>query len=531
MSVQSIDSPAAALPVWRSSWTLLLGIAAVALLSLWPFWDGLHQLWIWWENSPEDNFSMLIPPIAAFLVWQQRDRLERIPFTGSWWGLWVILLGGVLLFLGQLGTIITLVQYAYVITLYGLALSLLGWPAFRIIAVPLLIVLFMIPLPQFFMANLSTALQLWSSRLGVFVMRLLDISVFLEGNVIDLGGYKLQVAEACSGLRYLFPLMTLGFLIAYFYKGAQWKRIWLFLSSIPITVLMNSLRIGIIGVTVEHWGIGMAEGFLHAFQGWAIFMISTALIVVEMIALNRVGHEQGSWRHLFGIEFPARTPSGVPIRERRLPTSFIAASALIVGFLAISIVIPRPAEVIPERNSFVQFPMQFGAWRGQRQSLEPIYTDELKLDDYLLGNYVDSTGVGVNLYISWYDSQRKGESVHSPRSCLPGGGWQMRDFGQRELPGISIEGIPLRVNRSLIELGNQRRLVYYWFQQRGRVIDNEFAVKWYLFWDALTRHRTDGAMVRLITPIPSTADEADADRRLTDVASRIAPELPRYVPH
>src|ERR1700733_8815388 len=175
MSVQSIDPPAAALPVWRSSWALLLGIAAVGLLSLWPFWDGLHQLWVWWENSPEDNFSMLIPPIAAFLVWQQRDRLERIPFTGSWWGLWVILLGGVLLFLGQLGTIITLVQYAYVITLYGLALSLLGWPAFRIIAAPLLIVLFMIPLPQFFMANLSTALQLWSSRFGVFVMRLLDI--------------------------------------------------------------------------------------------------------------------------------------------------------------------------------------------------------------------------------------------------------------------------------------------------------------------------------------------------------------------
>jgi exosortase D (VPLPA-CTERM-specific) len=545
MSVQSIDPPAAALPVWRSSWTLLLAIAAVALLSLWPFWDALHQLWIWWENSPEDNFSMLIPPIAAFLVWQQRDRLERIPFAGSWWGLWVILLGGVLLFLGQLGTIITLVQYAYLITLYGLALALLGWPAFRIIAVPLLILLFMIPLPQFFMANLSTALQLWSSRLGVFVMRLLDISVFLEGNVIDLGGYKLQVAEACSGLRYLFPLMTLGFLIAYFYKGALWKRILLFLSSIPITVLMNSLRIGIIGVTVEHWGIGMAEGFLHAFQGWAIFMISTALIVLEMIALNRVGHEQGGWRHLFGIEFPARTPSGVPIRERSLPTSFIAASALIVGFLAISILVPRPAEVIPERNSFLQFPMQFGPWRGERESLEAIYTDELKLDDYLLANYVSSSssssssnsssgsgsGGAVNLYISWYDSQRKGEAVHSPRSCLPGGGWQMRDFGQRELPGISIEGLPLRVNRSLIELGNQRRLVYYWFQQRGRVIDNEFAVKWYLFWDALTRHRTDGAMVRLITPIPSTADEADADRRLTDVASRIATELPRYVPH
>ena len=87
----------------------------------------------------------------------------------------------------------------------------------------------MIPLPQFVLANLSTKLQLLSSQLGVWFMRLFDISVFLEGNVIDLGGYKLQVAEACSGLRYLFPLMTLGFLMAYFYKGALWKRIVLFL--------------------------------------------------------------------------------------------------------------------------------------------------------------------------------------------------------------------------------------------------------------------------------------------------------------
>jgi exosortase D (VPLPA-CTERM-specific) len=293
---------------------------------------------------------------------------------------------------------------------------------------------------------------------------------------------------------------------------------------------MNSIRIGIIGVTVEHWGIGMAEGFLHAFQGWAIFMISTALIVVEMIALNRVGLEEGTWRHLFGIELPARTPSGVPIRERRLPPSFIAASALIVGFLAISIAIPRPAEIIPARSSFVQFPMEVGDWRGQRQPLEAIYSDALKLDDYLLADYVGSAGAVVNVYISWYDSQRKGEAVHSPRSCLPGGGWQMRDFGQRELAGISIDGQPLRVNRTLIELGNQRQLVYYWFQQRGRVIDNEFAVKWYLFWDALTRHRTDGAMVRLVTPVPSTAREADADRRLFDLAARIVPELPPYVP-
>jgi EpsI family protein len=107
----------------------------------------------------------------------------------------------------------------------------------------------------------------------------------------------------------------------------------------------------------------------------------------------------------------------------------------------------------------------------------------------------------------------------------------MHDFAQRDLPGVMVGGTPLRVNRALIELGNQRELVYYWFQQRGRVITNEFAVKWYLFWDALTLHRTDGALVRIIVPLLPTSRVADGDRELTEFASRIAPDLPRFVPN
>jgi exosortase D (VPLPA-CTERM-specific) len=529
MSVQSSDLDVTAAPLWRLPWGLVLVAVAVGLLSLWPFWDGLTQMWQSWIGSPEYSHCLLIPPVAAFLIYQQKDRLERIAFPGSWWGVALLLIGGALLVIGQLGTVYTLVQYAYLVTLVGLVLSFLGWTALRLVAVALLILWFMIPLPAFFLFNLSTELQLLSSQIGVYIIRLFDISVFLEGNVIDLGGFKLEVAEACSGLRYLFPLMTLGFLMAYFYKGKLWKRITLFLSSIPITVIMNSIRVGLIGITVEHWGIEMAEGFLHEFQGWMVFMVSAALMLAEIAVLNVIGRESGTWRQLFGIEMPLPTPRGVPIRERKLPTSFIAASAVLVGFVAMTIAIPRPAEIIPERASFVQFPMQFGEWRGRRQSLEAVFTDQLKLDDYVLADYVRG-GEGVNLYIAWYNSQRKGEAVHSPRSCLPGGGWQMHDFGQREVAGVSINGQPLRVNRTLIELGNQRELVYYWFQQRGRIIDNEFAVKWYLFWDALTQHRTDGAMVRLITPLSTTSSDAEADRRLTDLVARIAPDLSRFVP-
>jgi exosortase D (VPLPA-CTERM-specific) len=531
MSVNPFDRPGATDFVWRLPWGLVLLAMAAGLLSILPFWNGLTQMWGFWIDSPEYSHCLLIPPIAAFLIWQQKDRLERVEFSGSWWGVALLLLGGALLLMGELATIYTLVQYAYLLTLYGLVLSFLGWPAFRLIAVPLLILWFMIPLPAFLLFNLSAELQLLSSQIGVFFIRLFDISVFLEGNVIDLGGYKLEVAEACSGLRYLFPLMTLGFLMAYFYKGALWKRIVVFLSSVPLSVLMNSGRIGTIGLMVEHWGIGTAEGFLHEFQGWMVFMLSALLLLGEIALLNRIGHEAGTWRQLFGVELPSPTPPGAAVRNRPIPRTFIAAAALLIAFVLVALVLPRPAEVIPSRATFAEFPMRVGSWAGRRESLEGIYTDQLKLDDYLLADYVNNSGQAANLYISWYNSQRKGEAVHSPRACLPGSGWQMRDFGQRELPGVSARGQPLRVNRTLIEMGNQRQLVYYWFQQRGRVITNEFAVKWYLFWDALTQHRTDGAMVRLMTPLPASSSEAGADQRLTDLAGLVERELPGFVPN
>jgi exosortase D (VPLPA-CTERM-specific) len=530
MSSQTIDVGAPAATVWRWSWGIAIGAALVGCLSLLPFWDGIAIMWSSWIDSPEYSHGLLIPPVAAFLIWQQKDRLERLPFTGSSWGVAMVVAGGGLLTLGQLGTVYSIVQYAYLITLYGLVLSFLGARAFRLIVVPLLILVFMIPLPQFVFANLSTRLQLWSSQIGVFFMRLLDISVFLEGNVIDLGGFKLQVAEACSGLRYLFPLMTLGFLIAYFYKGAPWKRAVLFLSSIPVTVLMNSVRVGVIGVTVERWGIAMAEGFLHEFQGGMVFMICAAIMLGEIAVLNRVGAEQAGWQQLFGVEFPAATPRGAHLVERRVPRSFICAVLVLVGFIVIGYALPRPAEVYPARRSFAQFPLSFGDWHGRRASLEGVYMDLLKLDDYVLADYADADHDQLNLYIAYYNSQRKGEAVHSPRSCLPGGGWQIREFGQRVLADVSIGGRALRVNRSIVELGNQRQLVYYWFQQRGRVIDNEFAVKWYLFWDALTRHRTDGAMVRVIAPLSTTGDESAADARIAGFLGRFSADLPLYVP-
>ena len=233
-----------------------------------------------------------------------------------------MLLGALLGLIGQLATVYTVQQIGLVVAICGFVLALTGWPALRYLWMPLLLLFLVIPLPDFLQVKFSAGMQLISSELGVWFLRLIGVSVYLEGNVIDLGVYQLQVAEACDGLRYLFPLMTLGLVLAYFYKGATWKRVLLFLSSIPITILMNSLRIASIGVMVDRWGIGMAEGFLHDFQGWVVFMASFGLMVLLMILLSRVGKDAQAVARAVRPRVPraaaARTfrASRVPCRRR-----------------------------------------------------------------------------------------------------------------------------------------------------------------------------------------------------------------------
>jgi EpsI family protein len=136
----------------------------------------------------------------------------------------------------------------------------------------------------------------------------------------------------------------------------------------------------------------------------------------------------------------------------------------------------------------------------------------------------------VNFYVAYYASQRTGQSAHSPRSCLPGGGWRIVDSQQHEVAGVRRNGAPLRVNRVIVQHGSERQLVYYWFKERGRDITNEYLVKWYLFEDALLQNRTDGALVRLITPLRVNESPAVADARLAQFTGSALATLQNYLP-
>ena len=508
-------------------WCLLLVVITVGVFA---YFESLKVMVQWWSNREEYSHGFLIPVITAYLIWQRSDQLREMRFDGSWWGVALAACGLFLYLVGELGTIYTVIQYGFVFFVAGVIWAYVGTPAFRVLVVPLLLLFFMVPFPNFIYNNLSSQLQLLSSEIGVVVIRLFGISVHLEGNVIDLGTYKLQVVEACNGLRYLFPLMTLGVIVAYFYHAEMWKRILIFVSTIPITILMNSFRIGVIGVMVEFWGQSMAEGFLHDFEGWAIFMACFGILFLEMWLLMRLSRDKRPLSQVFGIDPPQPAGEGASWTPRHISAAAISVTMLTVAALYPALSIPNRIEVSPARESFAALPLEVDDWSGRASTMEDIYLNALKLSDYSLVNYANESGSVVNFYSAYYDSQKKGQSAHSPKSCLPGGGWLIESLETHALAGIDVDGVPLKVNRVLISQGDSRQLVYYWFQQRGRIVTNEYLVKWFVFWDALTKNRTDGALIRIITSPRPGQDIEELDRILIDFASDISSLLPTYIP-
>ena len=505
----------------------LLFIAGV-LLAVVAYWGGLAELVSRWTSQEEYSHGFLIPFISLWLLWLRRDALRGSLGKPSWWSIPIIGLALGMLLLGELTAIFLLVQLGFLVVLVGLVLAFGGTSLLRVTIFPILLLLFSIPPPYFVNAQLSWRMQLLSSWLGVEFLRLLGYSVFLEGNVIDLGTYKLQVVEACSGLRYLYPLMSVGFLMAYMYQGALRWRILLFLATIPLTILMNSVRISAVGILVERWGSGMADGFMHYFEGWVIFLVCLVLLVGMVWVIEYFGSRRPVMECLRFPDVAARRTPEVADDSGGQWTGRLAFFLLLGASLIVPVVGARE-EIRPERLPLVMFPTQLGSWQqGKEKALDSNVERGLGVDDYLIRDYVSPDRRLVNFYVAYYGSQRKGVSPHSPEVCIPGGGWLITSLGR--MPVRLDDGSSFDVVRAVVEREGQRQLVYYWFEQRGHRIANEYLMKWHLLLDALFRNRSDGALVRLVTPVGQDEPLAMADERLKEMVRLASPRLEKFVP-
>ena len=273
----------------------IAAIVAVAAFVVLVYQETLVALWRTWETNPNYSHGYLIPPVVAFLLWRDRRRYFAARERGSMFGL--VLIG--LALLGHIVSIragVFMTQgYSLVLLLFGLSLLFHGRRATRTVWFPLGYLVLMLPMPPYLMNVIAFRLKVFAARAGSGIAVKLGIPLARSGMTIHIPAGSLRIADPCSGLRSLIALVALGALFAYLSRGKTWKRLVLFASAVPLAVFANVIRIAVLCVVANIWGIDAALGFFHDFSGLLLFMIAfVGLVTVRKLLRCETDEEEAA---------------------------------------------------------------------------------------------------------------------------------------------------------------------------------------------------------------------------------------------
>jgi exosortase D (VPLPA-CTERM-specific) len=539
MRAQALNSRCMSFMKGRTTTALALLLASYVLL----YHDIAVKLVQDWAFDENYSHGFLIVPIALYFIWGRRHELATLKLCPSILGLIVVIASLSVLLVGLLGSELFLTRISLLGILSGTVVFLYGWQHLRILALPLAFLLLMIPIPRIVFDQLVFPLQLLASRLAEISLSALDVPVLREGNLIVLANATLEVAEACSGLRSLISLLTLGIVYGYFADPRAGVRIALVLGTVPVAIIANGLRVAGTGLAAQYYGAKAAEAFFDTFSGWVLFTIAFVLLFVLYRFLlwiaplptredketrrqetrrqedsERTDRETG--RQETGDKETERT-----IEKSYFPRAVIMSMVLVAA--AIYLGDAAKTEAVAIREPLARLSTQVGKWQGQpAEKLSDQILAKLGVDEYVSRFYFNPGHSQIHLYVGYYGQQRQGDTIHSPKNCLPGAGWLPVKSGRTVIPDAA--GAPIEVNRYVIQKGLEKQVVLYWYQSHGRVIASEYWAKIYLVLDAIRMNRTDGALVRVISP--AVDSEQTAEQRSIDFVRALLPHLNRHLP-
>ena len=245
-----------------------------------------------WIGLPDFSHGFLIPIVSIYFVYERRRQLSTFQPSGKWTGLLFIVLGVLLLIVGNLATEYFTMRFSLIIVLGGIVLFLLGRDYFKALLFPLLFLIFMIPIPSILLQRITFPMQLFASKVAATGLYLIGIPVLREGNIIQLANTSLEVAEACSGIRSLISLLALSVVFAYFSQKQMWKRILLVASTFPIAIIANAARVSGTGILAHYYGDNVAQGFFHGFSGWILFVVAFVCLFLFGSLLSTIGNDK-----------------------------------------------------------------------------------------------------------------------------------------------------------------------------------------------------------------------------------------------
>jgi len=255
-------------------------LTVIGVLVLAVYWHVIHKLFVAWLEIPDYSHGLLVPIFAGYLVWVRRKELLRTKISPTWTGIAVVAAGLALLLLGEFGAELFLSRVSLIVLCAGLILGFGGWPLLKELRFVLLILFLAVPIPAIVFNQIALPLQELAAKLASVLLHTFNVPALRLGSVIELPSMRLEVAEACSGIRSLVSLFTLAVFYGYFLEKTFLRRAILALASIPIAIAANAIRIFGTGMCIQYWDAEKALGFFHQFSGWVMFLVSLGCLSI-----------------------------------------------------------------------------------------------------------------------------------------------------------------------------------------------------------------------------------------------------------
>jgi exosortase len=273
----------------KVSWPAIAWFGGLLILCYWPI---LYRMGVQWATDENMGHGFFVPIMSGFIAWQRRDDLLAAPRNPNILGLFVVAFGGLLSVLATLGAELFSARVSFVIALFGTILYLGGTRWIKILLFPLLLLLFMIPIPAIIYSALTMKLQTLASELGELLISAMGIPVLREGNTLKIPSQTLDIAEACSGIRSLMTLLFLSLVVSYFTDKKVWMRWALLFATVPIAIGANGIRVAVTGMLSEI-DTKLASGVYHEIEGYIVYIIALGALLGVHRLINVMARRMG----------------------------------------------------------------------------------------------------------------------------------------------------------------------------------------------------------------------------------------------
>lgn len=463
-----------------------LFLVAVGLI-YWPTFVWLVQIWL---NDKEYSHGFLVPLVSLYLVWRKWEYLKTRPGEPSRLvGGGIVLASGLLFLAGRSGAFILAEALSFLVLLPGLVLFIWGWERLRVLAMPLFYLQFMVPWTEEVIERIHPPFQDVSALLGVALLKVTGVPVLLDGRYIHLPSITLEVARECSGIGFLLSVIALGLPLVYLTQ-TRWRRaVAVILIGALSTILVNGLRIALVGTTVYRFSAELLHGPFHVFQGWFVAQVGfVALVVVNW----RVSRRSEPGAPVLCDRWRLSTRPG-PIldgrsngNERMATVVFAWAVVVLTYWYAVPVRVPL-------ENAGKALPEVVGEWKGKNSNW-------IRGDQYFPGvdyqvarHYSDGNDSDIYFYLGYFELQKHGKSVVSFHANA------LREDSVT-LDSDLAKG-PSRVAFCRVTVNGVKYNVYYWYRLRSQYLAGRYAMKAWTIWHSLFHRRNNAAVYIVATPI------------------------------